>query len=210
MSHIRSICVTKKSSLIGSPPSSTGWLWVGSCISLGLPKLFLRTGWEVLTGGKGASGAWQEWWDGFGTGKSGLATPGREEGDPNSGKEQRSGRRDVPGWGLCYTFYICDQRSPPPPLDPCGQISLSSMKGNKKQITFLSRKVVLKHKSICVAKSYLPFVASLDPKLPDCGMTRRGVWEVRGVVHVSFIVHQPLCFPEGSFKKPQGLPADSR
>ena len=40
MSHIRSICITKKSSVMGSFPSSTGWLGSGSCIFLGLPNYF--------------------------------------------------------------------------------------------------------------------------------------------------------------------------
>lgn len=84
MSHIRSICVTKKSNIIGSFLSSTGWLWVRSCIFLGLPKLFFPIGWEVLTDRKGVSGTWQEGWDGFREGKSGLAVQGREEGDLSS------------------------------------------------------------------------------------------------------------------------------
>lgn len=52
--------------------------------------------------------------------------------------------------GVCVTRFIFAIKGVPP-LDPYGQISLSNMKGNKKQITFLSRKVVLKHKSICLA-----------------------------------------------------------
>lgn len=124
------------------------------------------------------SGTWQEWWDGFRKGKSGLAVQGRAEGDRNSGKEQRLGRRDAPGWGLFYTFYICNQRNLPP-----GSLQAnlpSNVKGNKKQITLKSHKVVLKHKPVCLAKSCLSFVASLDPKLPDCGMTRRGVLGGKG------------------------------
>lgn len=107
MSHIRSICVTKKSSVIRSFPSSTGWLWVGSCIFLGLPELFFPTGWEVLTDRKGASGTWQEPWDGFREGRSGLAVQSREEGDPAPRKEQCFGRRESRGWGLLYMLYIC-------------------------------------------------------------------------------------------------------
>lgn len=65
MSHIRSICVTKKSSVIEPSPSSTGWPWVRSCIFLGLPKSRFPTGWEVFTDRKGVSGTWREWCHGF-------------------------------------------------------------------------------------------------------------------------------------------------
>lgn len=75
---------------------------------------------------------------------------------------------------VLHVFYLRSKESLPL-IPPYGQISLSNMTGNKRQITFMSHKVVLKHKSICLAKSYLSLVASLDPKLPDCGMIRQGV-----------------------------------
>lgn len=81
--------------------------------------------------------------------------------------------------GVCFTCFIFAIKGISP-LDPYGHISHSNMKANKKQITLMSHKVVLKHKSVCLAKSYLSFVASLDPKLPDCGMTRQGVLGGKG------------------------------
>lgn len=153
MSHIRSICVTKKSSVIGSFPASTGWLWVGGCVFLGLPKLFLPTGWEVLTDGKGVRRTWQERWDGCWEGRSGLAVPG-EGGRPEESPQEGAGLLEKGiSWLLfvLYVLYLLSKESLP--LFSVCKSPFQTRKGNKKQIIFMSHKIVLKPKSICFTKS---------------------------------------------------------
>ena len=152
MSHIRSICVTKKSSVMGSFPSSTGWLGSASCIFLGLPNYF-----SPLAGR--CSQTEKEW---LGLGRSHRRVSEKASRDWQCKAARRvswaprkeailPGEGDSCGWVVVNI--LCWLSKGISSLDPWRRIFLSMKKGNKKSIYFpVLWEVVLKQKSICLTK----------------------------------------------------------
>lgn len=65
-------------------------------------------------------------------------------------------------------------------LDPCRQISLSNEKANKSKLFSCHTGGCFETKIYLFNRVYLSFVATLDSKLPDCGMPRLGALGGRG------------------------------